>query len=208
MRSMGSPIIDKCTAAIVRNAYCVKEGTTHYALRTSSGILIIALLFLLLIQPLLASGPGTGGSKIRIDNEPAGPFVLLVATSPLPITVGQMSVWVRVMDTNGENALRDAVVKIEATPAGGGDLVTGAATHQNAGNEIDYVAHLDVERTGDWNVKVMIEDDLGQAEVAFTETVAGGLSAGLIVGLAVPFVFLLIVVGVYLWRRSASAGKT
>lgn len=186
---------------VVRSTHCVKKTT----LRTTLAVLMITLL--LLLPPLtLASGPGTGGSKIRIDNEAAGPFVLLVATSPLPITVGQMSVWVRVMDTNGQKALRDAVVKIEATPAGGGDLVTGVATHQNAGNEIDYVAHLDVERTGSWDVKVMVEDDLGQAEVTFTETVAGGLSTGLIVGLAVPFVFLMIVVGVFMWRRSASAG--
>lgn len=202
---MRTPITDKCTA-IVRHAYGVKKLATHQALRTTSGILIIALLFLVLTQPLFASGPGTGGSKIQVDNKAVGPFVLLVATSPLPITVGQMSVWVRVMDTDGQKALRDAVVKIEATPAGGGDLVTGTATHQNAGNEIDYVAHLEVERTGNWNVKVVVEDDLGQGEVAFTETVASRLSIGLIVGMAVPFFFLMIVVGVYLWRRSASAG--
>lgn len=164
---------------------------------------IVAGLLCLLPVATLASGPGTGGSRIQIDNEPAGPYVLLVATSPLPITVGQMNVWVRVMDSEGETALRDAVVKVEATPAGGGEAVTAPATHQNAGNAIDYVAHLAVQRGGDWNVKVTIEDELGQAEVAFTETVTSGVSLGLIIGLGVPFVVLLAIVGVFLWRRSA-----
>ncbi|MCB0194926.1 MAG: hypothetical protein KDJ65_23450 [Anaerolineae bacterium] len=190
--------------AIVRSAYCVRKITTHYALRTTVGVLLTVFLFLVVAQPLFASGPGTGGSKIQVDNEAVGPY-MLVATSPLPLTVGQMNVWVRVMDTAGENALRDAVVRIEATPAGGGEPVIGQATHQNAGNAIDYVAHLPVERTGNWDVKVMIEDELGEAEVTFTETVTGGISTGLIIGLGLPFVFLLLVVGVYMWRRSASA---
>ncbi|MCB0208038.1 MAG: hypothetical protein KDJ52_01835 [Anaerolineae bacterium] len=193
--------------AVGRSAYSVKRITTHYILRPTVGVVLIALLFLMVAQPLLASGPGTGGSKIQVDNEAAGPYMLLVATSPLPVTVGQMSVWVRVMDTKGETALRDAVVQIEATPSGGGEPIVGQATHQNAGNAIDYVAHLDVQQTGNWDVKVTIEDDLGEAEVAFTETVAGGVSTGLIIGLGLPFIFLLIVVGVYMWRRSASAGE-
>jgi hypothetical protein len=168
-------------------------------------------LFLLLIwlnlPPLaFAIGPGTGGSKIRISDEKVGPYVLLVATSPLPVTVGQMSVWVRVTDGQTGKYRPDAVVMIQATPReGNGPALTAQATHQNAGNDYDYVGHLAVGNTGQWDVSVSVKDELGQADVSFSETVTRGLSLGLILGLAIPFVVLGIVVGYYLWRRSAGS---
>jgi len=155
-------------------------------------------------QPALAIGPGTGGSKIRVSDERIGPYILLVATSPLPVTVGQMSVWVRVTDDKTDQLRRDAVVMITATPHEGGQTLTAQATHQNAGNDFDYVAHFEVKNTGQWDVTVSVEDELGQAEVSFVETVTRGLSATVLVGLAIPFVVLAVVVGIYLWRRSAA----
>jgi hypothetical protein len=169
----------------------------------------LSLLFwawLVAVQPTLAIGPGTGGSKIRVNDERIGPYILLVATSPLPVTVGQMSVWVRVTDNKTNELRRQALVLIEATPRGGEQALTSQATHQNAGNDYDYVAHLDVQNTGQWDVKVSVKDELGQADVAFTETVTQGMSLNVIVGLAIPFVVAAIIVGIYLWRRSATAG--
>ena len=161
------------------------------------------LLSLLLARPGLAIGPGTGGSKIRVGDERVGPYVLLVATSPLPVKVGQMSVWVRAASAADPAQLRpDAVVTVTARPAEGGAAQTAQASHQNAGNEVDYVAHLEVERPGEWEVTVQVADELGQAEVTFTETVSRAQSPGLLLGLALPFVALAALVGVYLWRRS------
>ncbi len=150
----------------------------------------------------LAIGPGTGGSKIRVSDEKIGPYVLLVATSPLPVTVGQMSVWVRIRDGKTDQLRREAVVRVEATPREGGPTLTAQATHKNAGNDFDYVAHFDVAETGQWDVTVFVEDEPGQAEVSFTESVTRGLSSKLLVGLAIPFVILAVIVGVYLWRRA------
>lgn len=173
-------------------------------IKISLAILLVIGLFPLLdgIHPAQAIGPGTGGSKIRVSDERIGPYVLLVATSPLPVTVGQMSVWVRVTDAGTDQLRRDSVVKIEATPRTGGPTITAEATHQNAGNEYDYVAHLDVAQTGQWDFTVYVEDEPGQAETAFTESVTRGLNAGLLIALAVPFVGLAVGVGIYLWRRS------
>lgn len=157
-------------------------------------------------QPVQAIGPGTGGSKIKVSDERIGPYVLLVATSPLPVTVGQMSVWVRVTDAQTDQLRRDSVVMIEATPRTGGPTITAEATHQNAGNDYDYVAHLEVEQTGQWDVTVYVEDEPGQVQTAFTESVTRGLNAGLLIALAVPFVGVAAGVGLYLWRRSAQEG--
>jgi hypothetical protein len=156
-------------------------------------------------QPLLAIGPGTGGSKIRVDDENIGPFTLLVATSPLPVTTGQLSVWVRVTGTEDNKLRRDSVVLIEATPRGGGQTLNAQGTHQNAGNDFDYVAHFDVEQSGQWDITVSVEDELGEAEVAFTETVTRGRSGTILMILAIPFVIVAAVVGIFLWRRSAAS---
>lgn len=155
--------------------------------------------------PAWAIGPGTGGSKIRVSDERIGPYVLLVATSPLPVTVGQMSVWVRVTDGSTNQVRPDATVMIEATPSNGGAPVSAQGSHKNAGNNFDYVAHLEVEQTGQWNVKVTVKDELGEAEVSFVETVTQGISLNVVVGLAVPFAVIGIILGIYLWRRSANA---
>lgn len=167
--------------------------------------LALLLTLLTLPQPVLAIGPGTGGSKIRVSDEHIGPYVLLVATSPLPVTVGQMSVWVRVTDGKTGKYRPDATVIIKATPREGGETLTAQATHKNAGNDYDYVAHFEVQKTGQWDITISVEDELGHAEVPpFTETVTHGLSLSVLISVAIPFVVLAVVVGIYLWRRSAA----
>ena len=169
-----------------------------------NAVLIIILFFALgLFQPAHAIGPGAGGSKIRVSDERIGPYILLVATSPLPVTPGQMNVWVRVTDAATDQLRRDAVVTIEATPRGDGQTLTAQATHQNAGNDYDYVAHLEVDQTGQWDVTIFVQDEPGDIQTAFTETVSRGLSATVLIAVAVPFVILAVAVGVFLWRRSA-----
>jgi hypothetical protein len=83
--------------------------------------------------------------------------------------------------------------------------MTAQATHQSAGNDFDYVGHLEVAQTGQWDVTVTItEDELGEAEITFTETVSSGATTRFLVGLAIPFVVLTVAVGIYLWRRSGT----
>lgn len=165
-------------------------------------IFLICVVFMVYSHPALAIGPGTGGSKIRVDDEHLGPYILLVATAPLPVTVGQMSVWVRVTGIEDNKLRRDASVMVEAKLRGGDATAAAQGTHKNAGNDFDYVAHLDVEQAGQWDVTVTVADELGEAEVVFTETVTRGRSVGLLIGLAIPFVVVAVIVGIYLWRRS------
>lgn len=167
-------------------------------------IFLLCLIFLTTVSPALAIGPGTGGSKIKINDEEHGPFILLVATSPLPVTVGQMSVWVRVTGTEDNQLRRNANVLIEAVPRDGGPTVSVEGSHKNAGNDYDYVAHVDVEQSGQWDVTVTVVDEIGQTEVIFTESVSGGASASTLIAVAIPFLVLAIAAGIYLWRRSAA----
>lgn len=182
----------------------------NQSFRLSIAIILIATIFLLtgILSPVLAIGPGTGGSKIRVDGERIGPYTLLVATSPLPVTMGQMSVWVRVTGAADDQLRRNADVTIVAKPRGSdGPVVTAKGTHKNAGNDYDYVAHLDVDQTGQWDVTVTVTDELGQAEAAFTESVSRGSSAQTLGIIAIPFVLGIVGVGIYLWRRSAASDE-
>lgn len=160
-----------------------------------------------LLRPALAFGPSSGGSKLRVNDEKIGPYTLLVATAPLPVTVEQMSVWVRVTESKTSSLRRDALVTIEATPRGGGPALTAQGTHQNAGNDYDYAAHLPVEQAGQWDVTVYAEDEPDQVQVSLTETVTRGMSPNVLVGKAILYMVLTVIVGVYLWRRSATAQK-
>jgi hypothetical protein len=175
-----------------------------YKLLLCFSLMAIILLF---SPSALAIGPGTGGSKIRINDEQHGPYTLLVATSPLPVAVGQMSIWIRVTGLQDNQLRRDAKVLVEATPTEGGSPLTAEGTHQNAGNDFDYVAHLAVEQTGQWDVKVSVSDELGETEVTFRETVTRGRTTAALIGLAIPFIVLALVVGIYLWRRSSAEGS-
>jgi len=176
---------------------------TEFGRHQKMTALLLALLLLLLSSlPAGAIGPGTGGSKIRVNDEQRGPYILLIATAPLPVTIGQMSVWVRVTGLEDNQLRRNATVTVKATPQEGGTTLTAQGTHKNAGNDFDYVAHLDVEQSGQWNIDVTVEDELGQAEVSFAETVSRGSDVTTLIAVAIPFVVLAAVVGVYLWRRS------
>lgn len=176
-------------------------------LKTIITLIGAALILFGSLQTVAAIGPGTGGSRIRVDSKTVGPFILLIATSPLPVTLDQqMSVWVRVSDSQTEELQRDATVWVEVTHRETGKTLTEPATHQNAGNDYDYVAHFDIEEAGQWDITVRVEDALGEGEISFIEDVSRGLSTQVLVILGIPFVVLAIVAGIYLWRRSASPG--
>ncbi len=183
----------------------VGQQMKQYQIHRSLTILFLILALFTaygLLHPALAIGPGSGGSKIRVDDEEHGPYILLVATAPLPVTLGQMSVWIRVTGIEDNQLRRDAMVMVEAKHREDGTILTAQGSHKNAGNDYDYVAHVPADQTGQWDVTVSVEDELGKVEVVFTETVSRGQNIAVLVAFGIPFVLLVIVVGIYLWRRS------
>jgi hypothetical protein len=155
-----------------------------------------------LLYPALAHAP-TGSVKIWVNDKKVGPYILLVATYPQPITIGQLDVWVRVGEDGANRLLRDAVVTIEAKPRNGGPIQTIQATHELAGNAFDYLAHLNLEAAGQWDFTVYVASELGRVNVAFTETV-GWLNPNLLFWVVVCIIILALIFAVYLWRQLAS----
>ena len=92
-------------------------------------------------------GPG-GGSRIIVGDEVVGPYRLLVTTTPEPAQVGTVTFVVRISDPSSDEKVLDADVAVELVHTENGIRLTGDATHNNAGNPIDYAAHMQIDNPG------------------------------------------------------------
>ena len=148
-------------------------------------------------------GPG-GGTRIIVGDQVVGPYRLYITASPEPAYVGKLTFVVRISEPTGDQKILDADVRVELTHSEDGAKLTGQATHEDAGNPIDYAAHIPVERTGMYNGVIRISGSAGDAEVAFLQQVAAqrGLSGLLIAGF--PFLVLLALLGGLWYARAGS----
>lgn len=155
-----------------------------------------------------ASGPGVGGRRVRLDNEPSGPFLIRAVTSPTPPTVENFNVEAKViLAATGEDVLDANViilaepVEFESTP------LQEIATHDYAPLPTEYAAHLAIPDVGLWQVTIQIESDEGAGEVSFYQQITNppNLGAWVSVGAPVGGLLLLMVVFFWLQRNSASS---
>ena len=148
-------------------------------------------------------GPG-GGTRIIVGDQVVGPYRLYITASPEPAYVGKLTFVVRISEPAGDQKVLDADVLVELTHSEDGAKLTGKATHEDAGNPIDYAAHIPVERTGMYNGVIRISGPDGDAEVAFLQQVVPkrGLSGIIIAGF--PFVIVLALLGGLWYARAGS----
>jgi hypothetical protein len=146
-------------------------------------------------------GPG-GGTRIIVGDEVVGPYRLLVTVSPEPAQAGVVTFVVRISDPASDEKVRDADVAVELVHGEDGTVLTGAATHGDAGNPIDYAAHI--EKPGTYNAKIRITGPAGPAEVSFTQRVIARRQFGTVLLIGIPFA---VVVGILasLWLRRSGA---
>jgi hypothetical protein len=135
-------------------------------------------------------GPG-GGTRIVVGDEVIGPYRLLVTVAPEPAQVGVVTFVVRISDPASDEKVREADVTVELVHGEDGTVLTGAATHQNAGNPIDYAAHMQIDKPGTYNAKIHISGPAGPAEVSFTQRVTAKRGLGTLLLIGVPFVAVL-----------------
>jgi hypothetical protein len=165
----------------------------------------ITLILILLTGGAAAAenlGPG-GGSRLIVGDEVVGAYRLLATSSPNPATTGTVTYVVRVSDPQTGAKILDADVEIELSQPETGAVIKMAATHQNAGNNIDYAAHVPVDQTGSWNGVLRVKGALGSSEVKFLQNISPPRSFGTVVLIGVPFVVVLGVLGVMFFMRSS-----
>ena len=147
---------------------------------------------LLLIYPLniAADDPGTGGRKIRLDEESVGGYRIRVVTSPIRALVNNLFLEIRLTDPSSGARITDANVWITATS--GADIVEVQATHTNAPIPDEYAARILIPYAGVWEIIIGIDGPLGRGEVSFLERVSNPSSVGAIISVGAPIVGLII----------------
>lgn len=155
-----------------------------------------------------ASGPGEGGRRVRLENEPAGPYLIRVVTSPTPPTVENFNIEVKVLrqETGGE--LLDAEVLVMAQPEGfSAASISEIATHEFAPLPTEYAAHLAIPEAGLWLVTVQVQTDLGFGEVSFYQQISNPPRLGALISIGAPVGGLLILGMVFFWLQKMSASE-
>jgi hypothetical protein len=174
-------------------------------------LLVIGTLVLIFLTARAAAaenlGPG-GGSRLIVGDEIVGAYRLLVTSSPNPATTGTVTYVVRVSDPKSGEKVRDAKVEVELTLPETGATLKEAATHQNAGNDIDYAAHIPVQPDGSWNGVVRVSGNLGGSEVKFVQTVSPPRSFSTVILVGLPFVVMLGVFAAMYFVRTGGKKRT
>jgi hypothetical protein len=170
--------------------------------RFGAGTLILLIVILLPTSSVLSAGPGEGGRRVRLDNEPAGPYLLRVVTSPTPPRVENLYVEVRVLDKSNQQILTDVQVTILASPFDHqGETLLEAASHAIAPIPTEYAAHLVVPTAGTWQITVVVEGSLGKGEAGFLERVTNPPTLGVYIVVGAPIAGLALLSLVFLWMQ-------
>ncbi len=173
----------------------------------------LLLTFVTLILVVLATGaaaaenlgPG-GGSRLIVGDEIVGAYRLLATSSPNPATVGKVTFVVRVTDPQSGEKVRDAQVEVELRLDD--QVLKQDATHQNAGNEIDYAAHIPIDKAGSWSGVLRVSGARGSAECEFVQTVSPQRTLSTVILVGIPFAVMLGVFGVMYFVRTGGKKTT
>jgi hypothetical protein len=170
--------------------------------RLAPALLLVVVCATALAPPARAEnlGPG-GGVRIAISDRVFGPYRLLVTTAPEPAYIGQVTFMVRVNDVKTGQEVRDAQVHLQLV-TGSGPVITADATHKDAGNPVDYVAHVQLTEPGAWEVTVRIDGRQGRAQAVFTQRVSAPRQGTTLIAIALPFVVVLGILGGAWWARA------
>lgn len=181
----------------------------------SSGWLrLAAIVFaagLLLSRPMTAygEGPGTGGRQIRLEDEPAGPYLLRVVSSPTPPRVENLYLEVRVTEAASGREVTDATVWTRATLVDGqAPPLEVEAIHAIAPIPTEYASHLPVSRAGVWNVSITVDGAPGHGEVSLLIQILEPSSVSTVISVGLPVAGLAILgVLFFILQRNYAKGS-
>ncbi len=168
--------------------------------------IFILLIFVSLLTPATPAafaenlGPG-GGTRVIVGDQIIGPYRLYVTSSPEPALVGTVTYVVRVSNPDTGEKIKDAEVTVQLTHGTTKTTLKHAATHADAGNPIDYAAHIVIEQSGTWDGVIVVNGPAGRAEVTFLQRVSPPRQLNTLIAAGIPFLVILgVLVGVWLAR--------
>jgi hypothetical protein len=125
-----------------------------------------------LVLCLLPSPAAADGGAIRLS-EQTGNYRITVFTTPTPLRAGPVDVSVFVQDAATGEPASGVQVTIQAQRCGfPSDAVVHSATTEAATNKLYKASTIDFPEPGSYSLKVYIDGDLGEAQVAFELQVA------------------------------------
>jgi len=150
----------------------------------------------------LASGPGVGGRRVRLDNEPGGPYLIRAVTSPTPPIIENFNVEVKVVSAETGHEVLDAQVLIKAEPVEfEATPLSEIASHDFAPLPTEYAAHLPIPESGLWLVSIQVESEWGYGEVSFYQQISKPSNLGAIVSIGAPVGGLLLLMLIFFWLQ-------
>ena len=173
--------------------------------------MLLAALFLasLLVSPHAHAenlGPG-GGTRVIAGDESIGPYRVLFTSSPEPAQIGKVTLIVRLSDSKTDEKVRDAEVVVDLKHSETGATLSQTATHADAGNPTDYVAHLQLDQPGQWEGLLRVRGPAGPAELPFMQRVSPKRQVSTLVIAGAPFLVVLGLLAGLWFARSGSQQK-
>jgi len=142
--------------------------------------------FILIVLCLLvAPSARANGGTVQVADQPAGPYIVTVFTSPSPVRAGAVDVSVLVQD-QARQPVDDAQVTVTTEPIGhaapGG---TYSATRDQADIKLYYAAKFNLPAAGQWRFTVDVQGPRGGGATAFALEAGGAsvISAPLLIAL-------------------------
>jgi len=145
------------------------------------------------------------GQRIRLDDQPMGPWVVRVLTSPYPPRPGDFLVEVRVKEAGTGEVRQDVEVWIEArrdgetepsvrVPAGQNPFSLSTVCRGCAKIPGEYAAQVPVPAAGIWLITVSVDGPQGHGQGGFSERVSSSLGLGAWMSALLPFAGLALLV--------------
>lgn len=146
-------------------------------------------------------GPG-GGTRVIAGDEAVGPYRLFITSSPDPAQPGKVTFVVRITDPNSGETVKTADVRVVLALPESNVTLDAAATHEDAGNPVDYAAHVQIDQPGQYEGIIRLTAAAGPAEVKFIQRVLTPRTTSTLVVLALPFAAALAILGGFWYLRA------
>jgi hypothetical protein len=172
-------------------------------------VLCVSVVISLLLVPHAHAenlGPG-GGTRVIVGDEIVGSYRLLFTSSPEPAQIGRVTFLVRLSDPKTDAKVRDAEVIVDLKHSETGATLSQAATHADAGNPTDYVAHVQLDQPDQWEGVLRVLGPAGSAEVPFMQRITPKRQLSTLVLAGIPFLVVLGLLAGLWFARSGSQQK-
>ena len=136
-----------------------------------------------------------------------GPYRIFFTSSPEPAQIGKVTFVVRLSDPKTDAKVRDAEVVVALKHSETGAALSQTATHADAGNPIDYVAHLQLDQPGQWEGVLHVARPTGTAELPFMQRISPKRQLSTLVIAGAPFLVVLGLLAALWFAHSGSQPK-